>query len=121
MNIEEKSKLALRQVASTEHGRHFLWDLISFCGLYEDFAGEPNTVSKKLGKRQVALHLMDSLQSVDEELIFTMMRESKNRTIEQEIENDNASNNTDSEYTRSAVDVYLDSTSDSAHSFEPVI
>ena len=89
---ERDKKHALEWVARTEQGRRFLWDTLTFCGVYQDVAGEPNDVFKKLGKREVGLHLLGSLTDLDEELIFKMMREAKNRNIEQEIKNDSTSN-----------------------------
>ena len=88
------SKVSLEWVSSTEQGRRFLWDMLSFCGVYQDFGGEPNEVFKDLGKRKVGLHILGLLDSLDDELIFNMMREAKNRTIEEEIKNDNTSSGT---------------------------
>ena len=88
------SKDSLTWVSSTEQGRRFIWDMLAYCGVYHDMAGEPNDVFKQLGKREVGLHLLGLLADIDDEIIFNMMREAKTRNIQQEIKNDNASNDT---------------------------
>ena len=69
MNEYDGSKDNLRWVSSTEQGRSFMWEVLSYCGVYQDIAGESNDVSKQLGKRQVGLHILGLLADVDDEII----------------------------------------------------
>lgn len=89
---DDGSKQALELVSKTEQGRRVIWDLLSFCGVYSDLAGESNDVFKQLGKREVGLHLLGLLADIDDEIIFDMMRESKIRATIEEIENERSNN-----------------------------
>ena len=66
------------------HGRRFMWRLLSYCGIYRDVdtALPVEEMMKQLGRRQVGLYLLGILTDIDDEKVFTMMREAK--TKEQE-------------------------------------
>jgi hypothetical protein len=110
LDQEEKQRIELERsveyVTGTEVGRRLLWDIISYCGVYKDLGGENSQVFKDLGKREVGLHILDLLDIVDDEIIIKMMKESKQRTKNLEIENerrtklerDNNDGNDDNEY-----------------------
>lgn len=87
--IEQDKRNSVHWVMSTPIGRRFIWDTLSYCGVYHDIAGEASMVARGLGKREVGLYLLGITSDVDEELVFTMMREAKDRAIEQEIKDDN--------------------------------
>lgn len=86
--IEQDDRNAIHWVLSTEQGRRFLWRLVSHCGIYQGIAGDDQSVYRALGRREVGLHVLGELSDIDEEKVFTMMREAKNRAIEQEIINE---------------------------------
>ena len=88
MSENDGSKDDLKWVSSTAQGRKFIWEMLSYCGVYKDLAGEPVEVAKQLGKRQVGLHILGLLDDLNDEIIFSMMREAKNRKREQEIKDD---------------------------------
>jgi len=80
--IEIQQSSDIQDILNTEFGRRFLWRLIGYCGVYRDAEGEQLDIMKQLGKRQVGLYLLGILSDIDDEQVFTMMREAKNRDME---------------------------------------
>jgi hypothetical protein len=74
-------------VVSTEQGRRFMWKILSHCGVYRDIetAGGENEAFKQIGRRQVGLHLLGLISDASEDQIFNMMKEAKQRSIEEKI------------------------------------
>jgi pimeloyl-CoA synthetase len=97
--MSEKEKIQLERsdvewVTSTEQGRRFLWKLLSHCGIYRDIEGDSDEMIKQIGRRQVGLYLLGLITDESEDRFIEMMREAKNRAIEEKIKNDNANRNT---------------------------
>lgn len=97
--MDEKEKIAqdrsdVEWVTSTEQGRRFLWKVLSHCGVYHDFNGAQEDMLKQIGKRQVGLYLLGIISDASEDRIFEMMREAKNRSIEEKIHHERTSSNT---------------------------
>ena len=86
-------------VCSTEQGRRFLWRLLSFCGVYHDFEGDTQDMLKKIGRRQVGLHLLGVISDANEDIIFDMMKEAKARKIEEDLNERRKSEQSSNEYT----------------------
>lgn len=63
-------------------GRRFMWRLLSFCGIYRDYEGTSDQILRNLGKRTVGLFLLRLLTSVNEDMVFEMMKEAKLRDEE---------------------------------------
>jgi len=94
MSEKEKIKLERSDVewsTSTEQGRRFLWNLMSYCGIYRDIEGNSDDMLKQIGRRQVGLYLLSLITDESEDRYIEMMREAKNRAIEEKIKNDNTS------------------------------
>lgn len=91
----ELEKSDARDALSTEQGRRFLWRVLSHCGVYKDFEGEGEHIHKQIGRRSVGLWLMGIVSDASEEHLFQMMREAKNRSIEEKIKNEHAKRDTD--------------------------
>jgi hypothetical protein len=71
-----------------------MWRLLSYCGVYRDIEGSGNDMLKQIGRRQVGLYLLGLISDSSEDRIFDMMREAKDRAIEEKI--DYERNNRDS-------------------------
>jgi hypothetical protein len=95
MSEKEKIKLERSDVewsTSTEQGRRFLWNIMSYCGIYRDIEGNSEDMMKQIGRRQVGLYLLGLITDESEDRYIEMMREAKNRAIEEKIKNDNTNN-----------------------------
>ena len=79
---EEQKRADVGWVVSTEQGRRFIWELLAFCGVYRALEGEPNQMLVQEGTRRVGLHLLGITTEASEDLVFTMMQEAKNRSLE---------------------------------------
>lgn len=82
--IEEQDRLVLTDVLSTYNGRYFLWHLLEYCGIYQDIVGEEQMIHRGLGRREVGLKFLGDITNVDEEKVFQMMREAKDRAKNRE-------------------------------------
>jgi hypothetical protein len=71
---------------STEQGRRLMWNILSHCGIYRDIEGSSDEMLKQVGRRQVGLYLLGLISDASEDRIFDMMREAKNRSIEEKLE-----------------------------------
>ena len=85
----EKAKQALEKVdisavMSTENGRRFVWRILEFCGIYRDIEGEGSEMLKQIGNRQTGLYILAIVSDNNEEEVFKMMKEAKNRATTEE-------------------------------------
>jgi hypothetical protein len=85
-------------VTSTEQGRRAMWKILSYCGVYRDIEGSGNDMLKQIGRRQVGLYLLGLIADSSEERIFEMMKEAKERSIEEKIEYERTNRNTDTKH-----------------------
>lgn len=82
--VRKKELDDLREVASTEVGRRFLWRFISECGVYQDVSGSSEYVYRKLGQRSVGLKLMIDIEEADPTIQLKMIQENINREKERQ-------------------------------------
>jgi hypothetical protein len=85
-DIVKRDRDDIEWVTSTEQGRRFVWRLLSYCGIYRDIEGSGNDMLKQIGRRQIGLYLLGLVSDASEERIFQMMKEAKERSIEEKIE-----------------------------------
>lgn len=53
------SSICLKEVMSTVNGRHFVWEILSDCGIYLDgFSPDPYIHARASGARRIGLRLM---------------------------------------------------------------
>lgn len=62
-----------------ETGRRFVWRLLSICGVYQSPVGETEAILRQIGKKDFGLELLGIVGDADDEMLFQMMRESKER------------------------------------------
>lgn len=79
--IQERNDL--EWVTSSVAGRRVLWRILSFCGVYQAPVGDTNDIMRQLGKKDVGLYILDLIGDCSEERLITMMREAKNRALEE--------------------------------------
>lgn len=74
MNQEKEDILSS---CKTEAGRRFLWRIISFCKIYDDFEPLQNDKEdqRQIGRRTVGMYIMGILEEADPEIILNMMNE----------------------------------------------
>ena len=72
-------------ILSTAQGRRFTWRLLGHCGIYRDIEGSGDEVFKQVGRRQVGLFLLGLISDASEDRLFEMMREAKNKSIEEKL------------------------------------
>lgn len=99
MEISKRDKDRLREerddvawVIGTQQGRRFLWRLLAYCKVHHDIGGPIEQVYKDLGKRNVGLFIEGIVVDASEDKLFEMMREAKQRAIEENIKDENDSN-----------------------------
>lgn len=80
---EVQKKDDAQWVLSTEQGRRFIWELLGVCGVYRSLEGDPNAMLVQEGSRRIGLHLLGITTDADEDMVFAMMLEAKNRKIEE--------------------------------------
>jgi pimeloyl-CoA synthetase len=120
--MSEKEKIQQERsdvewVTSTEQGRRFLWKILSHCGIYRDIEGNSDEMLKQIGRRQAGLYLLGLITDESEDRFIEMMREAKNRAIEEKIKHDNANNSdTDSNGTSSELDSIIGDSSSASGS-----
>jgi hypothetical protein len=85
---EDRLKWDTQWVTSTEQGRRFLWEFLSFCGIYHDIEGTDNQIFKQIGRRQAGLHLLSLISNASPEKLKQMMDEANQRDIEEKIKYD---------------------------------
>lgn len=85
-DLVKRDRDDIEWATSTEQGRRFLWRLLSYCGVYRDIEGSGNEMLKQIGRRQVGLYLLGLITDSSEDRIFDMMREAKERSIEEKLE-----------------------------------
>jgi hypothetical protein len=83
--IIQRDRLDVEWITSTEQGRRFMWRLLSYCGVYRDIEGSGNDMLKQIGRRQVGLYILGLVADASEDRIFDMMREAKERSIEEKL------------------------------------
>lgn len=55
----------VREVMKTRQGQEVMWEILGFCGLYDDkFTGDSNTFYLE-GKRAIGLQILDMLEMAD--------------------------------------------------------
>jgi hypothetical protein len=79
---------ALQDVLNTEAGRLVFWELLSYCGIYNDIAGDNHHIHRSLGRREVGLYVMSLIDSIDDEYIFKIMKEARERNKRRENDNE---------------------------------
>jgi hypothetical protein len=94
--IIQRDRLDVEWITSTEQGRRFMWRLLSYCGVYRDIEGNGNDMLKQIGRRQVGLYLLGLVADASEERIFDMMREAKERSIEEKLHYERTNRDTES-------------------------
>jgi len=94
--IIQRDRLDVEWITSTEQGRRFMWRLLSYCGVYRDIEGNGNDMLKQIGRRQVGLYLLRLVADASEERIFDMMREAKERSIEEKLHYERTNRDTES-------------------------
>jgi hypothetical protein len=58
-NENAYSSICLKEVMSTVHGRHFMWEILSDCGIYLDnFSPDPYVHARASGSRRIGLRLL---------------------------------------------------------------
>lgn len=79
-SARERNLDDLLWVLSDRRGRRFLWNLMAKCGLYErsHVAGLEDATAFNEGQRHIGLHLLKDISTADENMLFEMMKESKN-------------------------------------------
>lgn len=61
-NENAYSALCLREVMSTVHGRHFMWEVLADCGIYLDgFSPDPYVHARASGSRRIGLKLLQRI------------------------------------------------------------
>jgi hypothetical protein len=86
--LQDQNRSDCEWVTSTEQGRRFMWSILSHCGIYRDIEGDSTDMLKQVGRRQVGLHLLALISDASEDRIFDMMREAKQRSIQEKLENE---------------------------------
>lgn len=103
--VEERNLIQqsedIKNIMRNESTRRFMWRVLSYCGIYRDVEGESLDIQKQLGRRQVGLFLLGILSDVDDEQVFTMMREAKNKKQEDTYARHREQNASDGDYTAS--------------------
>lgn len=77
----------LRALIATPAGRRVLFRLLEHCKVFESIWDPSSRIHMHEGMRQVGLFLMAEIEAADDEALFTMMRESKDRARQDAIEN----------------------------------
>lgn len=90
--LEERTDV--EWVLSTIQGRRFFWRLLSMCGIYKDIEGSGDEMCKQIGRRQIGLQLLSIISDASEDRLFEMMREAKNRSLEEKIKYERTSRDT---------------------------
>lgn len=67
----------LQHVLSTEQGRRFTWNLLSYCGVFQTSMTGDNFTYFREGMRQVGLKLMTEVTNHAPEAYLLMVKESK--------------------------------------------
>lgn len=80
--IQREETQDIKSILNTEYGRRFMWRLLGHCGIYRDLEGDVNDLLRQSGKRSVGLFLLSILSEVDEDKVFLMMKEAKNKAKE---------------------------------------
>jgi hypothetical protein len=80
-------------VMGTMQGRRFVWRLLSYAGIYQCAEGDIHQALRQEGKRQGGLFLLGIISDASEEEVFMMMREAKDRDLEEKLKHDNANTN----------------------------
>ena len=93
--IIQRDRLDVEWITSTEQGRRFMWRLLSYCGVYRDIEGSGNDMLKQIGRRQVGLYILGLVADASEDRIFDMMREAKERSIEEKLHYERANRDND--------------------------
>jgi hypothetical protein len=96
-----RDKTDLEWVLSTPQGRRVLWSLLSHCGIYRDIEGQGDAVFKQIGRRQVGLHLLQTISDASEDRLEEMMREARNEAKEEKLKYERANK-------QQSIDTYID-------------
>jgi len=120
LTVDEKNQIQqlndIKSVLDLEPGRRFMWRVISYCGIYKALEGDHDDMMKQEGRRQIGLYLLGLLTDVDDEQVFNMMREAKNkdmgdnydRKIERDIDDrDSEGSDSSHSYSGNILDEYI--------------
>jgi hypothetical protein len=97
-DIIKRDRDDIEWVTSTEQGRRAMWKILSYCGVYRDIEGSGNDMLKQIGRRQVGLYLLGLISDASEDRIFEMMKEAKERSIEEKLEYERNNRDTNSKH-----------------------
>lgn len=60
--LDAFSRICLETVMSTSNGRHFIWEILSDCGIYVDgFSPDPYIHARSSGARRIGLKLLQRI------------------------------------------------------------
>ncbi len=75
---EAYSRICLETVMSNVNGRHFVWELLADCGIYQDtFSPDPYIHARASGSRKIGLKLMQRILEECPGMHETMFSEHK--------------------------------------------
>lgn len=78
--LERQQELKdLKDVCASESGRRFLWRVLEKCKTFESIWEGSAKIHYNSGKQDVGHFLMAEITEADEMILFTMMKESKER------------------------------------------
>jgi hypothetical protein len=81
-SVDEQLLRSYRVLSETPHGRDVIWDLISFCHLFDcTFTGNSRTFFLE-GQRSVGLYLLWMLQVSDSEDVLSKIKSMKRTSKE---------------------------------------
>lgn len=95
-DIIKRDRDDIEWITSTEQGRRAMWKLLSYCGVYRDIEGSGNDMLKQIGRRQVGLYILGLISDASEDRIFEMMKEAKERSIEEKMHYERSNRDTTS-------------------------
>lgn len=86
--IRKQEILDLQNVLSTLSGRTLLWRLIGHCGIYKSPEGHNLDLSRQVGHQDIGRYILGIVADADQEGLFKMMQEAKERQTAIELEID---------------------------------
>ena len=67
----------IRDILSSKGGRSYMYEMISFCGVYQSAMTNWDVRDFVLGKREVGLKIISDVTDASPELLIKMLEESK--------------------------------------------
>jgi hypothetical protein len=72
----------LQNLLATGNGRRVLWNILSFCNVYDDLMGEtPEQTAYTVGRRDVGIKIIKDISVADAHRLIEMMQEAQKRDI----------------------------------------